>query len=109
MERQTQLQAEVTKMDSELRNVRIIDLSKVNIDKTSIGCKTSVKNLDTQEITEFTILGPWDADTEKKIISYQSPMGKALIGRKVGEKASMDFDNSHINFEILSISKYSAK
>jgi transcription elongation factor GreA len=109
MERQTQLQAEVTKMDSELRNVRIIDLSKVNIDKTSIGCKISVKNLDTKDITEFTILGPWDADTEKKIISYQSPMGKALIGRKVGEKASMDFDNSHVNFEILSISRYSAK
>jgi transcription elongation GreA/GreB family factor len=36
-------------------------------------------------------------------------MGKALIGRKVGEKASMDFDNSHVNFEILSISRYSAK
>lgn len=108
MERQTQLQAEVTKMDMELRNAKIIDLSKVNTDKTSIGCTIKVKNLDTNEITDFTILGPWDADTEKNIISYQSPMGKALMNRKVGEKASMDFDNSHVNFEILSIGKFQA-
>ena len=106
MERQTQLQAEVTKMDMELRNAKIIDLSKVSTEKTSIGCTIKVKNLDTNEITDFTILGPWDADTEKNIISYQSPMGKALMNRKVGEKASMDFDNSHVNFEILSIGKY---
>jgi len=109
MERQTQLQAEVTKMDMELRNAKIIDLSKVSIEKTSIGCRVKVRNLDTEETTEFTILGPWDADTEKNIISYQSPMGKALINKKVGEKTSMDFDNSHVNFEILSIGKYNSE
>ena len=107
MERQTQLQAEVTKIDMELKNARIIDFSKVSTEKTSIGCKIKVKNLEIGEISEFTIMGPWDADTEKNIISYQSPMGKALINKRVGDKASMDFENSHITFEVLSISKYS--
>lgn len=106
MERQTQLQAEVTRMDLDLKNARIIDFNKINTEKVTIGCRVKVKNLETNEITEFSILGPWDANSEKNIISYQSPVGKALMGKRVGENASMDFENSHMKFEILQINKY---
>ncbi|MCB1140834.1 MAG: transcription elongation factor GreA [Leptospiraceae bacterium] len=107
MERQQQLQAEVTKMDAELKSARIIDFSKVLGDRISVGAKVKLKDTENNEISEYSILGPWDADTEKNIISYLSPMGKALIGKRKGEIANLDFENSHKAFEVLEISRYS--
>jgi transcription elongation factor GreA len=107
MERQAQLQAEATKMDSELKNARIIDFSKVTIDKVSIGCRVKLLNKNNQEIQEYSILGPWDANTELNIISYLSPMGKVLLGKKKGEVATLDFEGSHKDFEILNIDRFS--
>ncbi|HNH07964.1 MAG TPA: GreA/GreB family elongation factor, partial [Leptospiraceae bacterium] len=50
--------------------------------------------------------GPWDADTEKNIISYQSPVGKALLGKKIGQTANVIFEGNATNFEVLSIDPY---
>ncbi|MCE9501082.1 MAG: transcription elongation factor GreA, partial [Leptospira sp.] len=107
MERQVQLQSQAKKLEAELKSANILDLTEVKTDKINIGCSVKVKNAQTDEILTYSILGAWDADTEKNIISYQSPLGKALLGKKIGESATVNFEGNHTNFSILEISRYS--
>jgi transcription elongation factor GreA len=106
MERQSQLQAEIKKLEQELKNVSIIDLDNVNTDRINVGCLVKLQNMSNNEEVYYSILGPWDADTEKNIISYQSPMGKALLGKKSGEEAHVVFEGSQMAFRVLEISRY---
>lgn len=106
MERQVQLRAELTKLEAELKSAKIIDLSDVKTSRIHIGCRVKLKNSETQEELNYAILGPWDTDTEKSIISYQSPLGMALLGKKQGDSAIVDFDGSKTEFLILEISRY---
>ncbi|HMV76477.1 MAG TPA: transcription elongation factor GreA [Leptospiraceae bacterium] len=106
MEKQNQLQTESKKLEHELKIARIIDLNKVQTDKIRVGCKVVLRNLTTSEDLTYSILGPWDADTEKNIISYQSPVGKALLGKKIGQTANVIFEGNATNFEVLSIDPY---
>ena len=89
MEKQSQLQAEILTISNELQRARTIRPRDVSTDLVSIGTTVKVLNTDKKE-EEFTILGPWDADTDRKIISYASPLAKVLIGKKPEEKASLD-------------------
>ncbi|HNN80427.1 MAG TPA: transcription elongation factor GreA, partial [Leptospiraceae bacterium] len=108
MERQVQLQAQIKKLEGELKSARILDITDVKTDKINIGCTVKLKNETTSEEIVYSILGAWDADTEKNIISYQSPMGKALLGKKIGDTAVVDFEGSHMNFQVLEINRYTA-
>jgi transcription elongation factor GreA len=107
MEKQVQLQAEIKKLESELKSAQIIDISDVKTDKVNIGCKIDMENTATHEKVTYSILGAWDADTEKNIISYQSPIGKALLGKKVGDIATVEFEGNKSNFKVLEINRYS--
>jgi transcription elongation GreA/GreB family factor len=51
----------------------------------------------------YTILGAWDGDPDRRIISYQTAIGQALLGKKVGERVSLNTDQGTENFEIKSI------
>jgi transcription elongation factor GreA len=100
MERQQQLQAEILKLDNELKKARTIDPKGIRTDIVTIGSKVSVSTPDGSEIA-YTILGPWDADTERNIISYLSPLGMGLIGKRVDEEAVLDGEK---RFRIRAIS-----
>ncbi|MDH5657220.1 MAG: transcription elongation factor GreA, partial [Spirochaetia bacterium] len=89
MERQQQLQAEILKLTDELKKARIIEPSMVRTDVVTIGCKVSLATPDGENVS-YSILGPWDADTDLNIISYRSPLGMALIGKTTGEEAILD-------------------
>jgi transcription elongation factor GreA len=94
LERQDKLRAEATKLEEDLKKAVPIDPSKVRTDVVSIGTKVSVKDNSTGENIDYTILGPWDVDPEKNIISYASPLGKILLGKKIGDVAVLNKDRS---------------
>ena len=79
MGKQVQLQAAIKKLDGDLKSTKLIELTKVAVDKINIGCTVKLENIQTNESLFYSILGPWDANTEKNIISYQSPLGKAQV------------------------------
>jgi transcription elongation factor GreA len=106
MEKQVQLQAQVKKLEIELKSARIIDFAEVKTDKVNIGCTVRLENLSNSEFITYSILGAWDVDTEKNIISYQSPIGKSILGKKIGDTANMDFDGNHSSFKVVEISRY---
>ena len=95
MERQTQLQAEILLINKELQKARVIRSGDIRLDVVSIGTRVKVKNESKNENESFMILGPWDVDTDKNIISYESPLAQALLGSKVGKKAKLDTGKSY--------------
>ncbi|MDX1958739.1 MAG: transcription elongation factor GreA [Leptospiraceae bacterium] len=107
MEKQVQLQAEIKKLEAELKNARIVDLSSINTDRINVGCTVILKNTASNEDITYSILGPWEADTERNIISYQSPVGKALLGKKIGDIANVSFEGSTMQLQVLDITRFS--
>ena len=107
MEKQAQLQLQITNLETDLKRVEILDISKVDTTSVNIGCVVKLKNLGNEQIISYSILGIWDADTKNNLISYESPLAKALMGKKVDETINLSFLNqSSSDYQILEISLY---
>jgi len=90
-ERQDQLYQRVRTIESELQKAKIIDFSNIDTSRVGIGTKVILKNLQEDSIIEYTILGPWDSDLSKNIISYESPLAKdILLEKKLGDKIELE-------------------
>jgi transcription elongation GreA/GreB family factor len=69
----------------------------------SIGTIVTLRNVATNEEETYTILGAWDGDPDRHIISYQTAIGQALLGREVGETVSLNAEHGAAQFMIVSI------
>ena len=78
---------------------------KDSYDHVEVGCQVVIQDMKTQEKKTFKLLGKYEADpyATPKIISDESPLGKALVGKKVGELANFEIKNSKTKYRILSI------
>jgi len=88
------------KMERELRNARGTDFANVPTDKVGIGTVVDVEDLASGAKDTFTILGAWDGDLDKNIISYLSESAKALIGKAVGDELELSTDSHHITRKV---------
>ena len=84
-EEQAQLEAEILEIEDKLRNAVIINKSKLSTDKVSIGCTVKIYDVDFDEEVEYQIIGSTESNPLKGLISNESPVGRALIGKKVGD------------------------
>lgn len=82
-------------------NVAVVVKSKGKKDGVSVGAKVHVKVNGAKHT--FHIVGEWEADPAEKKISHTSPLGKALVGKKKGEKVEVEAPAGKITYEILSI------
>jgi len=89
-ERQSQLYQRLRTIEHELQVVRIIDTKSIDVGKISVGTKVTLRDLKNDELTVYTILGRWDTDLKKNIISNESPIGKTLLDKVVGERVLLD-------------------
>ncbi len=90
-ERQDQLYQRIRIIESELQKAKVIDFDNIDISKVGIGTKVILKDLQGDSFLEYTILGPWDSDLSKNIISYESPLAKEiLLEKKVGDKIKLE-------------------
>ncbi len=90
LERQSQLQHEIMSVSQEIKKTRLIEPSNVDTNQVTIGTRVMIRQQKSRESRVYTILGPWDVNMEQNIISYESPLAKALIGKKPGEEAVLD-------------------
>ena len=95
MEKQSQIQAEILRVSQELQKARTIRVADILSDRVSIGACVSL-TVDMGQDIEYSILGPWDADPDKYIISYGSPLARALIGKKLGDKVNFGEEDRHV-------------
>ena len=89
-EEEALLEQEIITIEETLRNAKIINKAKVDNSVVNVGCTVSVRDLDFNEDLTFQIVGSYDSDPIRGIISNESPIGKALIGKKKGDVVTVD-------------------
>lgn len=100
---QAQIESEISEMESMLLNAEVIDKKKINADVVSVGCKVKLYDEDFDEEVEYRISGSSESDPYNGIISNVSPVGKALIGHKKGEKVSVQTPGGTTIYKIVEI------
>ncbi len=104
-EAQGLLEMKISKMEGILANARIIDESTIDTSKVFILSKVRIKNVSNGMEMQYTIVAENEADLKAKKISIDSPIGKGLLGKKLGEIADVTTPNGIIQFEIMDISR----
>ncbi|NLV87955.1 MAG: transcription elongation factor GreA [Tissierellia bacterium] len=102
---QAQLEDRISKLEMMLRNAKIIDKDDISTDKVGIGSRVLVKDLEYEEEMEYTIVGSAEADPYNGRISNESPVGKALLGRKSGDIVDVIVPDGIIKYQILTITR----
>lgn len=102
---QAQIENRIIQIENMLRNAKVIDEEEVSTDVVSLGCKVKVLDVDMQEEIEYVIVGSTEANPTEYKISDESPVGSALIGKKVGDTAEAQVPMGTIKFKIIEISK----
>jgi transcription elongation factor GreA len=101
-EDQAFLEGKIQEYEYILKNAEIIDTSKLDLETVQLGARVTIQEEDFPPETYF-LVGAKEADPRNGRISHESPIGKALIGKKVGEEADADTPNGSIRFKILKI------
>jgi transcription elongation factor GreA len=104
-EAQGLLEMRISKLKNVLANARIIDDSEMDSTKALILSKVKIKNLKNNAEVQYTLVAENEADLKAKKISVESPIGKGLLGKSVGDKADVQTPGGIIQFKILEISR----
>lgn len=102
---QAELEEKIHKIENIIKNAKIIDGKSTKNDIVSVGQKVKVKNTKTKEEVVYTIVSSAESSPLDGKISNESPVGSALLGRKVKEKIIVEIPNGTVKYEILSIGK----
>ena len=100
---QAQVEERNAKLGMMVRNAKIIDEKDLNTDVVNIGSNVKVRELDTMEEDEYTIVGSAEADPLEGKISNESPVGSKLIGNRVGDVVEVEVPDGIIKYEICGI------
>ncbi|MBE6124305.1 MAG: transcription elongation factor GreA [Erysipelotrichaceae bacterium] len=88
-QRQAEVEARIKELEVNLDNVAVISETKGGIQLVKLGCTVTVLNLNTLEVEKFTIVGSLEADPLNGKISNASPLGKAILGMKKGDRVTV--------------------
>lgn len=102
---QRKLEAEIEKLEETLRVAKVVDVSEIKSDKVGVGTKVKLYDLEFDEELEYSIVGSLESNPSKGLISNESPIGKSLMGKKVGETVDIETPAGSIKMKILAISK----
>ncbi|HBH07128.1 MAG TPA: transcription elongation factor GreA [Flavobacteriales bacterium] len=99
------LEAKIAKLKETISNARIIDESTLDTSKVLILSKVKVKNSKTKAVASYTLVAAKEANLAAGKISVESPIGKGLLGKKVGDIAEINVPAGKVEFEVLEISR----
>ena len=103
-EQQSHNEGRIQEIEDKIARANIIDVTKINNKgKVIFGCTVILENLDTQEIINYKIVGKDEADLKKKLIYFQSPIGKGVIGKNKGDLVEITTPSGKKNFEIKDV------
>ena len=102
---QRDIEARIEELENILKNVEVVDEEEVDLDKINVGCAVKVYDITFDEEMDFKIVGSTEANSLKGKISNESPVGKALIGAKVGETVSVETQAGVFQYKVLEIQR----
>ena len=100
---QAQVEERIMKLENMIRKAVIIDESQIDVNIVTIGSIVKVNDVEFDEEVEYTIVGSAEADPYDGKISNESPVGKALLGRTVGDEVDVQVPDGTAKFKILEI------
>ena len=102
---QRDIEARIEELEKILKNAEVVVEDEVDLDKISIGCKVRILDMEYNEELEYKIVGSTEANSLKGKISNESPVGKALIGGKVGDTVEVETQAGILNYKVLEIQR----
>lgn len=102
---QAAIESKINRLENSLRNAEVIDDAAITTDQVRIGCKVKILDMEEEEEEIYQIVGSMEADPENQRISDESPVGSALLGKKVGDDVEVSAPLGFLQFKILEISK----
>lgn len=102
-DRQSFIEGRVAELEDVISRCEVIDPRKLSGETVTFGVTVEVADEDTDEETAYTIVGPYEADISKGLISTSSPIARALIGKRVGDSVEVAAPRGAKSLEILSI------
>jgi transcription elongation GreA/GreB family factor len=100
LEKQDMLNASAAKLQTELQSAQMFDPAQVDTRSVSFGTHVFLKDLRTDAEEEYTILGPWESDPTRRVISYLSPLGSRLYNRKLGEEIKFTLNEKEYEYRV---------
>jgi transcription elongation factor GreA len=104
-EAQGLLEMKIAKLETVVANARLLDESSIDASKVSILSTVKIKNKANNAVVTYTLVAEEEADLKTGRISVKSPIGQGLLGKKVGDTASIVAPRGQMEFEILEISR----
>ena len=101
---QGRLESEINMIEETLRTAKIVDSSTLSKSEISVGSTVKLFDMDFDEEVEYRIVGAIESDPDRGLISNESPIGKALVGKQVGEIATIVTPGGSIQMKVLAIS-----
>jgi transcription elongation factor GreA len=99
------LELKISKLEETLSNARLIDESKIDNSKVLVLSRVKIKNTKTGQTMDYTLVAENEADLKSGKISVSSPIGKGLLGKKVGDKVDISVPSGALQFEVIEISR----
>ncbi|MEZ4241355.1 MAG: transcription elongation factor GreA [Myxococcota bacterium] len=103
-ERQAHCEGRIREVEHRISTAEVIDITRIPVqDRVVFGATVTIENTDSGETRTWRIVGEDEASVEKAMISYKSPLGAALIGRRTGEEAVVPAPGGRQTWEILEV------
>jgi len=103
-ERQSYLHGKLQELENNLALSQIIDLKDLNSDKVIFGSTVTIEDINSGKSIQYQLVGPFESDINQNMISVTSPIGKALIGKSMGDAVSVKTPGGIREFEVVKIS-----
>ncbi|MNW55454.1 Transcription elongation factor GreA [compost metagenome] len=102
-EDQSFMETRIMILEKMLTKAQIVDESSMDLSKVSVGSIVTLNDVEYSEKIEYRVVGPAEADVLDNKISYESPLGKELLGKRVGDIISVNAPMGIIQYELLEI------
>lgn len=102
---QRDLEARIDELENILKNAKVVDTRKIDYDKIHIGCKVKVRDMATRREYTYQIVSTTEVNSREKKISYESPIGAALMNKEVDEIVTVTVPNGDLRLRVLDIQK----
>lgn len=102
---QAELEERIMKLENMMRNSKVINQNEISDDRVNIGLKVKIKELNSGDLIEFSIVGSTEADPFEGKISNESEVGKQLLNKKIGDIVEVNVPDGVIRYEVMDIYK----
>ena len=102
---QRDIEARIDELEKILKNAEVVDEDEIDLDKINVGCQVKILDMEFNEEREYKIVGSTEANSLKGKISNESPVGMALIGKKVGDVVDVETQVGVLKYKVLGIQR----